>query len=477
MSRLMFVALLGASCTSPSVDTAPTDAAPPPGSLTLTVSPLVPGAPATFTVTGAAAGRRVNFVRSNAVQANGFCPAPIAPNCLDLRSPATVQFGVNANGAGRASTTVTLPNPLPLASVTWQAATFAGGAFDSSNTLVTPIYQPASDTDGDGLTAIDEVTLHQTHPGVADTDGGGLDDGAEVAQGGDPTDPSDDVVVVIGVDSLLPGEIVITEIMKDPGGVVADGDGEWFEILNVAGFDIDLQNMLISDDGTNNHRVNASVIVPAGGRAVLGINANTALNGGVQLDYSYQGAAFFLDNTDDEVVLENAFGELARVNYDDGVTFPDVTGATLSLDPAFSTEADNDLGANWCDTPTAVYGGQLQRGTPGAVNEACPPPPPTWNGNVRAVIQANCSCHLNGGAAGGRSWDDYADMFQQSLAVPALQEVEPGDPAASYLLHKINGTQATVGGTGVQMPRGRPPLSAPDRAMIEAWIAGGAPEN
>ena len=47
------------------------------------------------------------------------------------------------------------------------------------------------DTDGDGLTDGDEVLLHGTDPTLADTDGDGMSDGFEVANGLDPTDPSD----------------------------------------------------------------------------------------------------------------------------------------------------------------------------------------------------------------------------------------------------------------------------------------------
>jgi MYXO-CTERM domain-containing protein len=52
------------------------------------------------------------------------------------------------------------------------------------------------DTDGDGLT--DDVEEYDTHtdPYAADTDGGGVSDGDEVAGGTDPLDPSDDPVPV-----------------------------------------------------------------------------------------------------------------------------------------------------------------------------------------------------------------------------------------------------------------------------------------
>ena len=54
-----------------------------------------------------------------------------------------------------------------------------------------------------------------------------------------------------------------------------------------------------------------------------------------------------------------------------------------------------------------------------------------------------------------------------------LDRVEPGDPAASYFWHKLNGTQSSVGGRGDTMPKDAPPLSAEELALIEAWISEG----
>lgn len=58
----------------------------------------------------------------------------------------------------------------------------------------------------------------------------------------------------------------------------------------------------------------------------------------------------------------------------------------------------------------------------------------------------------------------------QSLEVPSLARVEPGDPDSSYLVQKIEGT-ATV---GEQMPLGGEPLDATTIAAIREWIAAGA---
>ena len=72
-----------------------------------------------------------------------------------------------------------------------------------------------------------------------------------------------------------------------------------------------------------------------------------------------------LYNGSDELILvDSNYVEVDRVEWDDGATFPDPVGASMSLiDPA----SDNSDGANWC-----ISGGSYgvgEQGTPGAVNQ------------------------------------------------------------------------------------------------------------
>jgi len=59
----------------------------------------------------------------------------------------------------------------------------------------------------------------------------------------------------------------------------------------------------------------------------------------------------------------------------------------------------------------------------------------------------------------------------------ALLRVKAGDPDSSYLVHKIQGTQGTVGGSGGRMPLGRSPLSQDNINTIRDWISAGALNN
>jgi predicted extracellular nuclease len=179
------------------------------------------------------------------------------------------------------------------------------------------------------------------------------------------------MVPLAGVPVLAagPGDIVINEIMQNPNAVL-DSAGEWFELYNPTGSDIDINGWTIKDEGSDSHVINngGPLIVPAGGYLVLGNNADSTTNGGVDAGYSY-GANWFLANGDDEVVLlDGTLVEIDRVEYDGGPLFPDPTGASMALaDPAL----DNNVGANWCTASTPYGNGDL--GTPGAANDCVAP--------------------------------------------------------------------------------------------------------
>src|SRR5688572_6469029 len=74
--------------------------------------------------------------------------------------------------------------------------------------------------------------------------------------------------------------LVINEVMPNPSGV-DDTLGEWFEVYNAGTTPIDLQNYIIASNNDAVHVINTSVVVPAGGYAVLARNGNSVTNGGV----------------------------------------------------------------------------------------------------------------------------------------------------------------------------------------------------
>ena len=162
------------------------------------------------------------------------------------------------------------------------------------------------------------------------------------------------------------GELVITEIMKNPEHV-PDAAGEWFEVYVAADHVIDLKGIELADNDANSHHVMVSVYGEPGAYLVLGANGIFGQNGEVSLNYTYEGIS--LANDDDEVLLFNGAVLIDGVEYDAGATFPNQAGAALSLSGDVLDAGSNDVGSNWCNA-TAPFGpGDL--GTPGEANPVC----------------------------------------------------------------------------------------------------------
>jgi len=165
-----------------------------------------------------------------------------------------------------------------------------------------------------------------------------------------------------------PVNLVISEIMQNPSDV-SDNAGEWFEIYNPETFDVNIDGYTIKDNGSNSHLIDngGSLIIPAGGFIVLGINSDATSNGGLTVDYQYSG--FTLANADDEVILIYTDGTtvIDEVWYDGGTNFPDPTGASMYLT---NLTLDNNTGANWA-TATVREGtydaSGSDYGSPGAI--------------------------------------------------------------------------------------------------------------
>jgi len=178
----------------------------------------------------------------------------------------------------------------------------------------------------------------------------------------------DDLQLTGTVTSAVIPPIYISEIMQNPDDV-PDANGEWFEVFNGGSSNVDLLGYTIQDDGSDDHIITSSVIVPAGGFAVLCKNSNTVANGDFSCDYEY-GNDITLANGDDEVVLVLPGGtvEVDRVAYDGGPNFPDPTGASMVY--FASTADDNNNGSNWATSvvrePTYnLTNGNTDDGSPG----------------------------------------------------------------------------------------------------------------
>lgn len=103
---------------------------------------------------------------------------------------------------------------------------------------------------------------------------------------------------------------------------------------------------------------------------------------------------------------------------------------------------------------------------------------PTFQSIQANVFTPLCTgCHAGASAPLGLRLNEgssYALLVNApSAEVPSLQRVQPGNPDASYLIRKLEGTAAV----GSRMPLNQPPLPAATIAVIRQWIANGAPSG
>jgi hypothetical protein len=103
---------------------------------------------------------------------------------------------------------------------------------------------------------------------------------------------------------------------------------------------------------------------------------------------------------------------------------------------------------------------------------------PTFQSIQDRIFTPACTgCHAGAAAPLGLRLDEgssYALLVNaSSVEVPALRRVQPGNPDASYLIQKLEGTAAV----GSRMPLNAPPLPQSTIAVIRQWITNGAPNN
>jgi hypothetical protein len=109
-----------------------------------------------------------------------------------------------------------------------------------------------------------------------------------------------------------------------------------------------------------------------------------------------------------------------------------------------------------------------------------PPAPPPGGPVDFALLQSTIftpictACHAGGAAPLGLRLEagvSYAMLVNvPSVEVPSLLRVAPGNPDASYLVHKIEGRAAV----GERMPLGGPPLPQTSIDNVRQWISAGA---
>ena len=143
-----------------------------------------------------------------------------------------------------------------------------------------------------------------------DPDTGGADDGDD----GGADDGGDDGGASVSTVSV--GDIVITEFLANPAAV-ADSVGEWVELTNTTGDDLDLSGFALVDAGRNSFVFPEGTTLAASSTLVVGRSDDTATNGGVTVDV-VADEGFTLNNnqrvlSSSTVGAEDIFSEMVAV--------------------------------------------------------------------------------------------------------------------------------------------------------------------
>ena len=166
---------------------------------------------------------------------------------------------------------------------------------------------------------------------------------------------------------LLPGDLVITEIMANPAG--DDSIGEWIELYNATGLPIELAGTILiagQEDGSDerSHIVSqkdGGPIIPAG--EYLVVAPGTMAGAAPHAQYEYGDDLGQLADEAGRVALKCDVIEIDAVAYNampDGVAY----GLSAAVAPDYLI---NDDPGKWCLSATEYASGSF--GTPGAAND------------------------------------------------------------------------------------------------------------
>lgn len=245
---------------------------------------------------------------------------------------------------------------------------------------------------------------------------------------------------------LVPGDLVITEIMQNPSQVT-DNYGEWFEVCNESGLNIQLRGLRGYDLGGSSFTVSRYLRVVAGDCVVFGRSRNTSLNGGVTVDFKVP-SSFWLGNSSDEIYLSNGTTVLDSVAWDNGASFPDPLGSSMSLDPGATSVADNDDGSSWCEAQSTYGLGDY--GTPGTANDDCDAV--CFDGVTSISIDGNSPHDYSRLAAADLDGDGALDLVAAHGYRNVGVALNNGDGTfASEVVYAIAGASSNVGATNIEI--------------------------
>lgn len=204
----------------------------------------------------------------------------------------------------------------------------------------------------------------------------------------------DDCDVLVDEDSLVPGAIVVSEIMRQPyaggTGTSTNANAQWFEVHNPGSDAVDLAGWYVSDGDGDGFFLpgDEGLVVPAGGYLAVCYDdvtfddpADCAWRwGDSTVGAPWTDTTYYFDRDDDLVALHAGALEIDQVHWTYDSTFGywprNATYAIRLDDDALDAHANDDL-ENWCDASSGTIwsdqslGGYDDYGTPAAANGSC----------------------------------------------------------------------------------------------------------
>lgn len=168
-----------------------------------------------------------------------------------------------------------------------------------------------------------------------------------------------------------PGDLVITELLPDPEG--PDTGQEWLELYNPGSAAVDLRGLLLyaaRADGSQERAYLFEDAVPVEPKDYVVLGDVRTGTPPAHVDHAYGDALGALGNTGGLVGVRCGDVVVDEVRY----AGPIHSGVARVYDGRLAPDAvGNDEAARWCDAPAPAPDGGF-RGSPGAVNPACPGP-------------------------------------------------------------------------------------------------------
>lgn len=277
-------------------------------------------------------------------------------------------------------------------------------------------------------------------------------------------------------------EIAITEWLTDPSG--ADSQEEWVEIHNYGSSAIDLQNWRLKDEDTDDDVLSStSYTIPAGGYVILTndkSNFESIWFNGCSKTEVLEVSGLSLDNSSDEIILENSLGAVIwSVAYDNDATTGRATHYTESpnfTNKTWGNKAAPGINRNGNDVSTTLgYQGNNYTTDPNAITAT--------NGDIGSPLNSPASIpeksrgtalHLDGS-------NDYIDLGTatalnftntNSFSIETWVKLPNSASAQLQLVSKFDGG-ATQIGWGLQCTNGVPSFYMGAGSTDLATIQGG----